>query len=424
MDLSALPTSSSNQQPSTTTASPSSSSQQPSACIRALEFFSGIGGLHHGLEFSGHPNASVLGSFDINPVSNQVYTHNFNIEPRQKVVEVLSVKDLEKFKSNCWLLSPPCQPYTQGGKKLDNKDPRAKGLLYLINILPKLPNPPTFILLENVLNFESSKSRDLLVSALTKLNYIVDEWLLTPTQFGIPNDRKRYYLTARRRDVNAENGLVNGVNGIKVSDDDAGTGKDGNDDDDTVPPLNLRKTWPFPDWVGEVPSLSEFLEDDVTEGGITSVMPSQRNDSITTTSNSSSTPPTQNSTASSDEEIDDDVEEGEEEFGNGAGLYKIPENFVKNRKYISPGYVVVPMDRTSPCFTKAYGRHGVGAGAFLQTKGFNLSKNLIDPISAAETLGLRLFTPTEYVVNSERSRSFYRFKITKTSKSKRQINSI
>jgi tRNA (cytosine38-C5)-methyltransferase len=51
-------------------------------------------------------------------------------------------------------MSPPCQPYTRGGKSLDDKDQRAKGLLNLIDVLSKLSDPPSYIFLENVLNFE------------------------------------------------------------------------------------------------------------------------------------------------------------------------------------------------------------------------------------------------------------------------------
>src|SRR5436309_1751695 len=66
----------------------------------------------------------------------------------------LNIEDIEKYKDNCWLMSPPCQPYTRGGKSLDDKDQRSSGLLHLIEIMPKLSDPPNYIFLENVLNFE------------------------------------------------------------------------------------------------------------------------------------------------------------------------------------------------------------------------------------------------------------------------------
>lgn len=56
---------------------------------------------------------------------------------------------------------------------MDLEDPRSKPLLHLIDILPKLDRPPTFIFLENVKNFEVRSSRPyILISASTK--YMTD----------------------------------------------------------------------------------------------------------------------------------------------------------------------------------------------------------------------------------------------------------
>ncbi|RGB29403.1 S-adenosyl-L-methionine-dependent methyltransferase [Rhizophagus diaphanus] len=166
--------------------------------IRCLEFFSGIGGLHYAFILS-ETEGKVAASFDINLVANSVYKHNFGKDPITKAIDSLTVEDIEKYKANCWLMSPPCQPYTRGGKSLDDKDQRAKGLLHLIDILPKLSDPPNYIFLENVLNFEKSKCREKLINQLCLINYEITECLLTPLQFGIPNDRLRYYLMARKR---------------------------------------------------------------------------------------------------------------------------------------------------------------------------------------------------------------------------------
>ncbi|RUS20000.1 hypothetical protein BC937DRAFT_86585 [Endogone sp. FLAS-F59071] len=166
--------------------------------IRALEFFSGIGGLHYGFNLSGVPG-EVVASFDVNTVGNDVYMHNFKKVPNNTSIDTLSVQDIEGYQANCWLMSPPCQPYTRGGKLLDDQDPRAKALLHLIDIIHKLSQPPEYVFLENVLNFETSRSRTLLLTQLDSLSYTIYECLLSPLQFGIANDRLRYYLMARRR---------------------------------------------------------------------------------------------------------------------------------------------------------------------------------------------------------------------------------
>ncbi|KAK6098202.1 hypothetical protein MT418_002252 [Batrachochytrium dendrobatidis] len=156
-----------------------------SASVRALEFFSGIGGMHFGLEWAAI-DAKVVAAFDINPQANACYNHNFGLEPVEKSIQDLNPKELERYDANCWLMSPPCQPYTRTGKQLDDKDARAQGFLFLLDTLSQMASPPMYIFIENVANFE--------------LDYIYQEWLLNPVQFGIPNDRPRYYLTARKQD--------------------------------------------------------------------------------------------------------------------------------------------------------------------------------------------------------------------------------
>ncbi|KAI9099275.1 S-adenosyl-L-methionine-dependent methyltransferase [Phlyctochytrium arcticum] len=175
--------------------------------IKALEFFSGIGGLHYGLEYA-HPNVQVLASFDINQHANSCYEANFGIKPIQKGIQDLTPAFIGKFKANCWVMSPPCQPYTQMGKKLDDQDPRADGLLHLIEILDKVQVIPEYIFVENVPNFEVSRSREILVDKLDQLGYTIHEFLVSPTQFGMAGDRRRYYLTARReRELGTNNEL-------------------------------------------------------------------------------------------------------------------------------------------------------------------------------------------------------------------------
>lgn len=111
---------------------------------------------------------------------------------------------------------------TRTGLKLDSKDPRSKSFLYLMNMLPKMKNPPKYILVENVKGFDvggfifetkkksfklnmffqltrnrrqqESDSRDVLIQQLEECDYTYQEFLLNPLQMGIPNSRLRYYL--------------------------------------------------------------------------------------------------------------------------------------------------------------------------------------------------------------------------------------
>lgn len=51
-------------------------------------------------------------------------------------------------------------------------------------------------LLQNVVGFESSECCEKFLQTLSELQYSYVEFILTPTQFGTPNSRPRYYLLA------------------------------------------------------------------------------------------------------------------------------------------------------------------------------------------------------------------------------------
>lgn len=138
----------------------------------------------------------MIAAYDNNAVANAVYRHNFGLVPTTTNLEHISTFP----KADLWLLSPPCQPYTRGGKLLDDKDPRAAALMHLISVLDSTPEPPKWLFLENVLNFEKSKSRDRLMAVLQRRGYRVEELLISPLDpwVAIPNDRLRYYLAAER----------------------------------------------------------------------------------------------------------------------------------------------------------------------------------------------------------------------------------
>ena len=52
------------------------------AALTALEFYSGIGGMHYALK-AAMPSAVVLDAFDINHLANKVYEHNFGWPAKQ-----------------------------------------------------------------------------------------------------------------------------------------------------------------------------------------------------------------------------------------------------------------------------------------------------------------------------------------------------
>lgn len=175
---------------------------------RALEFYSGIGGMHYACLAANNRLSqpiSVIQAFEISHICNAVYQHNFHHQAKQVGIQGLSVDDLLSYNADIWLLSPPCQPYTRAGKQLDMKDERSQSFLHLCHLLRQILSSsktsslaPSFLLLENVQSFERSKSCSHLIEILTEYEYHIQEMILSPIQIQIPNQRSRFFLLARR----------------------------------------------------------------------------------------------------------------------------------------------------------------------------------------------------------------------------------
>ncbi|KDR80763.1 hypothetical protein GALMADRAFT_135876 [Galerina marginata CBS 339.88] len=170
---------------------------------RALEFYSGIGGLHLALSRSS-VDAEVVQAFDWDQTACQVYRANHGDIVNKVDISTLTASTLLALKANLWLLSPACQPYTVLNPNAKGaEDPRAQSFLHLVkNVIPELAasgEHPSRVLVENVAGFEESSTRQILISTLHSIGYTTLELLLTPLQFGIPNSRLRYYLLAKRQ---------------------------------------------------------------------------------------------------------------------------------------------------------------------------------------------------------------------------------
>jgi len=167
--------------------------------LSVVEFYSGIGGMHFALKGCSFPS-KVVTAMEINTTANQVYKQNFgDTKLLQKNIEGLTVQEIDNLSADVFVMSPPCQPFTRVGLQGASKDPRTRSFLHILELLPELSRPPDYILMENVKGFETSDTRERFVGTLKSCGYSFQEFLLSPTQFGIPNSRLRYYLVAKKK---------------------------------------------------------------------------------------------------------------------------------------------------------------------------------------------------------------------------------
>jgi len=166
--------------------------------VRVLELFAGVGGMRLALSYAGLNIETV--AVEVNESALRVYAHNFSGDGSIITKDICSLPAAWFEQQRCcvWTMSPPCQPYTRQGNLRDTKDPRARPLLHIIEVLREMEEVPRAIVLENVRNFERSESCALLLAALGARGYAWRSFLLSPMQFGFPNARKRFYLVAKQ----------------------------------------------------------------------------------------------------------------------------------------------------------------------------------------------------------------------------------
>lgn len=166
--------------------------------IKALEFYSGIGGFHYALKGIDTHCGEVCAAVDINTSANETYKYNFPCAKLlQRNIESFTAEEIDHLGANLFWMSPPCQPFTRIGKQRDCDDQRTNSFLHLISLIPHLKKKPVYIMLENVKGFEDSMARAQLIKMFQEMDYNYQEFLLTPQMFGIPNSRLRYYVIAK-----------------------------------------------------------------------------------------------------------------------------------------------------------------------------------------------------------------------------------
>ncbi|KAG0578428.1 hypothetical protein KC19_4G022000 [Ceratodon purpureus] len=383
--------------------------------VRVLEFYSGIGGLRYSLQESG-VEAVVVEAFDINEVANDVYKHNFGHRPSQKNIQRLNVRQLDTYRADAWIMSPPCQPYTRQGLRKDAGDARAFSFLQMLELLPQMKNPPNYILVENVVGFENSITHGHLMDMFKELSFMTQEFIMSPRQLGIPYSRPRYFCLAKKepksfaqpaynRKLLCELGPL--VDFVKLKFEDRRNLPDEHDRKSIADEIShdreeslrrqplVKLNEPVLDPKVYCRPISDFMEEEPC------------------TSDDMGTPPLLKKLVGNGHdflEVETEIarsEDGEKACDVAAcadkwELYKLPSTVLERW---GDCFDVVTLDsKRCCCFTKSYGSYAKGTGSLLATKNVwddgskfqraLVAQDLPEGISLHD-LGLRYFTPRE-----------------------------
>lgn len=150
-----------------------------------LDLFAGCGGLSLGFEAVGF---KTIG-FEMNPDAAATYRANLKGEC---YVEKLNL-DYEYPKAHIVIGGPPCQPFSVGGKQNGIHDSR-NGFPVFIDAIKKVE--PKVFMFENVrgLLYSNKWYLDMIIEELEALGYKTDARLLNAVNYGVPQNRERFFL--------------------------------------------------------------------------------------------------------------------------------------------------------------------------------------------------------------------------------------
>ena len=141
-----------------------------------VSLFCGVGGLDLGFKSAGTFEVAI--ALDNNP-------------------KVLEIRDIIQRKYQDWdgeiatvIGGPPCQGFSVAGKQ-DLNDDRSQLVIKFINLVVEL-NPSMFVM-ENVPAIEWKKFSQITSNAIALIeeHYILSKWLLTASDYGVPQKRQR-----------------------------------------------------------------------------------------------------------------------------------------------------------------------------------------------------------------------------------------
>ena len=156
------------------------------------DLFAGVGGMSEGfrqagfeIAFAVESDKEIAKAYQLNHKDTDVYAEDIC----QIDVEVLHKKHPH---IDVIIGGPPCQGFSPKGKRLSLNDPRNFLFQQYVRFVKEFT--PKYFVLENVPNIITTSDgyfKDQIVEAFEKLGYKVKYGVLTATDFGVPQDRRR-----------------------------------------------------------------------------------------------------------------------------------------------------------------------------------------------------------------------------------------
>jgi DNA (cytosine-5)-methyltransferase 1 len=168
-----------------------------SRVIRFIDLFAGMGGTRLGFEQAcqdlGLKHACTFTS-EIKNHAVKAYSENFADDRIAGDITAIDPKNIPAF--DFLLAGFPCQPFSAAGKRKGLRDDRGNLFFTIVDILQA--KRPTGFLLENVdglVTDNDGQTMAMIEHELCALGYKISWRVLNAADFGVPQQRKRLYIT-------------------------------------------------------------------------------------------------------------------------------------------------------------------------------------------------------------------------------------
>lgn len=162
-----------------------------------IDLFAGIGGFR--IAFEGNGCRCVFSS-EIDKYASETYKENFGEYPSGDITKI-STNEIPNHDILCGGF--PCQPFSIGGKRLGFEDSRGTLFFQVARIL-KDKQPKAF-LLENVrglVNHDKGNTLETIENIIDEIGYDFKYKIMNSLDYGIPQNRDRWYCVGFRKDLN------------------------------------------------------------------------------------------------------------------------------------------------------------------------------------------------------------------------------
>lgn len=165
---------------------------------KAIDLFSGIGGIRLGFVLAFKERIKFVYANEIDQFSCETYKANFGENPQGDITKV-NLENIPDF--DILLAGFPCQAFSIAGKKRGFNDIRGSLFFNIANIL-KHKKPDAF-LLENVkhlVNHDKGRTFQIIKDVLTEdLEYFIHTKILNAKDFGVPQNRERIFIVGFKK---------------------------------------------------------------------------------------------------------------------------------------------------------------------------------------------------------------------------------